>query len=101
MRLLRVCVGRSKAGTERDLAARFVERAAAACHAIGFPGAEPREAGAGENRDAARTVWIFGLRIVHTLQVAMTWPRQLLRIMAAEEIYRTMTILSGHPYHCH
>ena len=30
---------------------------------------------------------------------AMTWPHQLVRIMAAEQIYRAMTILSGHPYH--
>ena len=30
---------------------------------------------------------------------AMTWPHQLVRIMAAEQIYRAITILSGHPYH--
>ncbi len=30
---------------------------------------------------------------------AMTWPHQLVRIMAAEQIYRAVTILSGHPYH--
>jgi 23S rRNA (pseudouridine1915-N3)-methyltransferase len=29
----------------------------------------------------------------------MTWPHQLVRIMAAEQIYRAVTILSGHPYH--
>ena len=30
---------------------------------------------------------------------AMTWPHQIVRALAAEQIFRAMTILSGHPYH--
>lgn len=29
----------------------------------------------------------------------MTWPHQIVRILAAEQLYRATTILSGHPYH--
>ena len=29
----------------------------------------------------------------------LTWPHQIVRILAAEQIYRALTILSGHPYH--
>ena len=159
MRLLLVCVGRSKAGPERDLAARYIERAAAAGRAIGFSAVELCEAGDSRaarpddrKRDEAKAIrallpprakWIAldetgkhmtsrdlatelgrrardaatadtafviggpdGLEPVFLTSASltlcfgtMTWPHQLVRIMAAEQIYRAMTILSGHPYH--
>lgn len=30
---------------------------------------------------------------------AMTWPHMLVRVMLAEQIYRSVTLLSSHPYH--
>jgi 23S rRNA (pseudouridine1915-N3)-methyltransferase len=41
-------------------------------------------------RDRAKLRLAFG---------AATWPHQLVRIMLLEQIYRAVTILSGHPYH--
>jgi 23S rRNA (pseudouridine1915-N3)-methyltransferase len=41
-------------------------------------------------RAAAELVVSFG---------QLTWPHQLARIMLAEQLYRAVTILSGHPYH--
>ena len=43
-----------------------------------------------EARERADLIVSFG---------AMTWPHQLARIMAAEQLYRATTILTGHPYH--
>ena len=41
-------------------------------------------------RDAADLTLSFG---------AMTLPHQLVRVLVAEQIYRALTILAGHPYH--
>jgi 23S rRNA (pseudouridine1915-N3)-methyltransferase len=43
-----------------------------------------------------------GLRDKGSLRLAFgaaTWPHQLVRVMLLEQLYRAMTILSGHPYH--
>jgi 23S rRNA (pseudouridine1915-N3)-methyltransferase len=43
-----------------------------------------------ESRQKAQMVISFG---------AMTFPHQIMRILAAEQLYRAATIISGHPYH--
>ncbi len=43
-----------------------------------------------ELRERANLTLAFG---------AATWPHQLVRIMLLEQLYRAVTILSGHPYH--
>ncbi|SRR5260370_32346812 len=41
-------------------------------------------------RERAHRVISFG---------SMTWPHQLVRVMAGEQLYRAISILSDHPYH--
>jgi 23S rRNA (pseudouridine1915-N3)-methyltransferase len=158
MRLYLSAIGRLKAGPERDICARYLERAQAASRGVGLTGVEMREAdesrarrpedrkaeeagaliqtipagarlvvldergkamgseafaadvGAARDGGAAGYALLIGgpdgvdpaLRARASLVLAfgaMTWPHQLVRIMAAEQIYRAITILSGHPYH--
>lgn len=156
MKLGLICVGRLKAGPERELFARYAERIRA-LRRLGLEGLELKEideskaAGAerasreamellaalpAESRLAAfdergraetsaafaqfiaserdrgcKALWFViggaegldeSVRARATAVFsfgAMTLPHQLARILAAEQIYRAMTILSGHPYH--
>lgn len=158
MRILLSAIGRLKAGPEREICARYLERAQGSARSVGLTGVEMREADEsrarrpedrkaeearlllahlpagtrlivldergktmgseafaadiGSARDSgtpAYALLIGGadgidpeLRAKASLVLAfgaMTWPHQLVRIMAAEQIYRSITILSGHPYH--
>jgi 23S rRNA (pseudouridine1915-N3)-methyltransferase len=58
---------------------------AAAAFAIGGPDGLD-----GAVRSAADLVLSFG---------ALTLPHQLVRVLVAEQLYRALTILAGHPYH--
>ena len=138
-------IGKLKAGPERELFARFVERAGDAGRKLGlsfavreFP--ESRAASPAMRKDQEAALLLgsltpgatlvaldeggksFGSRAFSDLTLAiggadghgaallekaslslafgpMTWPHQLVRVMLAEQLYRAVTILSGHPYH--
>lgn len=66
-------------GRQRDAGSRSL------CFLVGGPdGVDPSV------RERASAIYSFG---------AMTLPHQLVRVLVVEQIYRAMTILSGHPYH--
>ncbi len=158
MRLILLCIGRARAGPERELVERYISRAAAAGRSIGFSSIELREfdesraqrpqdrkleeakilraalgaaaafvacdetgknlsspdfatqLGTMRDNGLATLGLVIGgpdgldpaFRAEARLSMAfgaMTWPHQLARVLAAEQIYRAMTILTGHPYH--
>ena len=157
MRLTIAAVGRMKAGPERELVARYLDRATGGGKSLaltGFDVIELTESRAsssasrkadeakqlraalpegivvaldergkaissqafaghiGRWRDDGRPAVSFVIGGADGLDPAlvkdtalvlsfspMVWPHQLVRIMLAEQLYRTTTILSGHPYH--
>jgi 23S rRNA (pseudouridine1915-N3)-methyltransferase len=158
MRISIFAVGRLKAGPERELAERYVDRFAKTGPAIGLEfgriiemvesragSADARkreEAGhldkllvegtalilldergkaldspafadlLGGLRDAGKRDLVIAIggpdgldpalasRATHMLCFGkLTWPHQLVRVLLAEQLYRAVTILSGHPYH--
>jgi 23S rRNA (pseudouridine1915-N3)-methyltransferase len=158
MRLSLVCVGRLKAGPERELFERYLIRLTESARGVGVVGVDLREIGEsrarrpedrraeegaailaavpaggdlvlldergtsptseewaadiGRARDASRIVYAVaiggpdGLDLSLRAQAhriisfgSLTWPHQLVRVMAGEQLYRALTILAGHPYH--
>lgn len=158
MRIAIHAVGKLKAGPERELAERYLDRADKAGRAIGFSSVSAREIvesraretlqrkeeearnlltdlppgallialdergdsptserfaemlGEARDRGTPNAVLLIGgpdghgqellSRAGHRISFGrLTWPHQIVRILAAEQIYRAVTILSGHPYH--
>ena len=158
MRIGLFAVGRLKAGPEKELAARYIDRFAKTGPAIGLEAgrmtevAESRASNAetrkrdeaamlekavpdgsvlilldergkaldseafadllGKYRDAGKRDLTIAIGGADGLDPALhdradavlclgklTWPHQLVRILIAEQLYRAVTILSGHPYH--
>ena len=158
MRVQIIAVGRLKAGAERELVARYFDRATLCARGVGIAGVDLREVeesrarrpedrkagearaiaallppgarvlaldergrampseafaaemGAARDRGLAAFCLVIGgpdgldpdfaaAAAAKLAFGAMTWPHQLVRVMAAEQVYRAMTILGGHPYH--
>lgn len=158
MRFTFICIGRMKAGADKDLFDRYLDRARKTGRGLGIADiviqelpesraqrADDRKAEearallaatsggarlvvldengrnltsagfsgkleAWKNESVPEVVFVIGGADGHGPDVlaradlklalgAMTWPHQIARILLAEQIYRAMTIQSGHPYH--
>jgi 23S rRNA (pseudouridine1915-N3)-methyltransferase len=158
MQMLLLAVGRMKAGPERELLARYVERAQGMARSLGFSGVTLVEIDESRSRDVAERRRDEARALLSNIRAgtflvaldergrattsadfakamrtardtggpafalvvggpdglddplrgqadmvlaygASTFPHQIVRVLAAEQIYRAMTIIAGHPYH--
>lgn len=84
---------RGKSPTSREIAKHFVrlrDEGVGSCYMVigGADGFEP--SAIKDLRPGRITKWSFG---------AQTWPHKMVRVMAAEQIYRALSILAKTPYH--
>lgn len=84
---------RGKSPTSRDIASHFArlrDDGVAASYIVigGADGFEPSVVK--DLRSGRITKWSFG---------SQTWPHKMVRVMAAEQIYRALSILAKTPYH--
>ncbi len=75
--------------SSREFAARLKKLAGSGAPALAVVIGGP-DGLAEELKEKARLAVSFG---------RMTWPHRLVRVMAAEQLYRAASILAGHPYH--
>ena len=75
--------------SSREFATRLKKLAASGAPALAIVIGGP-DGLAEELRNRAQLAVSFG---------RMTWPHRLVRVMAAEQIYRAASIVAGHPYH--
>jgi 23S rRNA (pseudouridine1915-N3)-methyltransferase len=80
---------RGKAISSEAFASKIEQRLQRAVPAVSFLIGGP-DGHAADTRAKAALMISFG---------AMTWPHRLTRVMLLEQLYRTLTILQGHPYH--
>lgn len=84
---------RGKSPTSREIAqhfARLRDDGVSACYLL-IGGADGFEPSVVKNLRPGRiTKWSFG---------SQTWPHKMVRVMAAEQIYRALSILAKTPYH--
>ncbi|HXK53806.1 MAG TPA: 23S rRNA (pseudouridine(1915)-N(3))-methyltransferase RlmH [Hyphomicrobiales bacterium] len=109
---------RQAAGRRNQEAAKLLGVGAAAGHRIAFDEGGKAlttrqfagKLGAWRDQGAASCALLIGGPDGHGKEVleradlvlalgAMTWPHMLARAMIAEQVYRAMTVLAGHPYH--